>query len=147
MIGGDVLKRERLRLLTARCDVGASREVIPGLYEVLLEEAARMLATGAAEESEFAFFAAVCQWSPQQIAMELEQAIWLPAACSAAPLLETIGLAAGEIGEIGEMRAEMQSPPETRPRPERQPHQPHALYFALIEGIGGEYARQARRVT
>ena len=144
MIGGDVLKRERLRLLTARCDVGASREVIPGLYEVLLEEAARMLATGAAQESEFAFFAAVCQWSPQQIAMELERAIWLPAACSAAPLLETIGLAAGEIGE---MRAETQSPPEMQSRPERQPQQPHALYFALIEGIGGEYARQARHVT
>ena len=35
MIGGDVLKRKKLRLLTARCDVGASREIIPGLYEVL----------------------------------------------------------------------------------------------------------------
>jgi hypothetical protein len=138
MIGGDVLKREKLRLLTARCDVGASREIIPGLYEVLPEEAARMLATGAAEESEFAFFAAVCQWSPQQIAMELERAIWLPAATSATPLLESIGLAPGE------MRAEMQPPPEVQPRPEKQPHQPHALYFALIAGIGGEYARQAR---
>ena len=45
------------------------------------------------------------------------------------------------------MRAETQSPPEMQSRPERQPHQPHALYFALIEGIGGEYARQARHVT
>jgi len=137
-----VLKREKLRLLTARCDVGASREIIPGLYEVLPEEAARMLATGAAEESEFAFFAAVCQWSPQQMAMELEQAIWLPAACSATPLLESIGLA-----PPAEMRAERRPPPELQPRPEPQPHQPHALYFALIEGIGGEYARQARHVT
>ena len=101
-----------------------------------------MLATGAAEESEFAFFAAVCQWSPQQMAMELEQAIWLPAACSATPLLESIGLA-----PPAEMRAERRPPPELQPRPEPQPHQPHALYFALIEGIGGEYARQARHVT
>ena len=66
MIGGDVLKQRRLRVLTSRCDVGDRREIIPGLYECSQEAAARMVATGAANEDEFTFFAAVCQWSPEQ---------------------------------------------------------------------------------
>ena len=78
--------------------------------------------------------------------MELEQAIWLPAACSASALLETIGIArpaaAAPSAAAPSPEAEARSPPE--PPSEPPPHQPHALYFALIEGIGGEYARQAR---
>ena len=74
--------------------------------------------------------------------MELEQAIWLPAACSATALLETIGIArpAAEAPSAAAPSPEA----EARSPPEPPPHQPHALYFALIEGIGGEYARQAR---
>ena len=77
--------------------------------------------------------------------MELEQAIWLPAACSASALLETIGIArpAAEAPSAAAPSPEA----EARSPPEPPPHQPHALYFALIEGIGGEYARQARHLA
>ena len=53
-----------------------------------------------------------------QMATEVERAIWLPAACSADALLDAARLTPTE-------------PPA------------HALYFSLIEGVGGEYARQA----
>eukprot|EP00967_Tisochrysis_lutea_P074319 scaffold99798_cov27-Tisochrysis_lutea.AAC.1 len=111
-IGGTVLPRQRIRVLTRRCDVAGARRVIDGLYECSLEAAARMVAIGAAEPGCFEVFAAACQWSPEQLATELSQALWLPVAASATAVMS---------------------------RPEGK----HALYFELMESVGGEYLRQA----
>ena len=115
-IGGDVLTGERVRLLTRRCDVPGRAQVVDGLYECSVGAASRLVAIGAAKPEEFELYAAVCQWSPRQLADELAAAIWLPVAASEAAL---------------------------RGRP-GAPRRPHALYFELTEGAGGEYARQAR---
>lgn len=114
-IGGDVLPASRgLRVLTRRCDVPSSNEVLFGLWECTPAAAARMVSIGAAQAAEFDFFAAACQWSPHKLREELDAAIWLPAAASHTALLESASGVA------------------------------HELYFDLIEGVGGEYARQAR---
>lgn len=112
MVGGTVLPRQRLRVLTGRCDVPGSRKVLPGLYECSLDAAARLVAIGAADAGSFEIFAAVCQWSPDQLAVELSQALWLPVAGSSAAI-----------------RA--------------KPAGKHALYFQLMEAVGGQYLRQA----
>lgn len=112
MIGGTVLPRQRLRVLTGRCDVPGSRKVLPGLYQCSLDAAARLVAIGAADASSFEIYAAACQWSPDQLAVELSQALWLPVAASSAAV---------------------------RARPAGK----HALYFQLMEAVGGQYLRQA----
>jgi len=112
LIGGNVLSRDRLRVLTERCDVPNSREVLPGLYQCSAHAAAKMVTVGAASTHDFDVYAAACQWSAELLAEELENAVWLPAAASVSAL----------------------RPPSPLP---------HSLYFSLIEGIGGEYARQA----
>lgn len=112
MIGGTVLPRQRLRVLTGRCDVPGSCKVLPGLYQCSLDAAARLVAIGAADASSFEIYAAACQWSPDQLAVELSQALWLPVAASSAAV---------------------------RARPAGK----HALYFQLMEAIGGQYLRQA----
>ncbi|KAL1504582.1 hypothetical protein AB1Y20_008367 [Prymnesium parvum] len=107
-VGGDVVTQHAgLRVLTRRCDVPDSQEVLPGLYLCLPAAAARVVAIGAAFAEEFDFYAGACQWSPAGLAAELHAAIWLPVAASAAAL--------------------------------RGP----SLYFELMEGVGGQYAKQA----
>ena len=115
LVGGTVLPRERLRVLTSRCDVPGARRVLPGLYSCAPDAAARMVAIGAADAASFDVYAAACQWSPLQLREELEAALWLPAAASAAAI--------------------------ARPREWRR----DGVYFNLVEGLGGQYLKQARR--
>ena len=93
-IGGDVLTGERVRLLTRRCDVPGRAQVVDGLYECSVGAASRLVAIGAAKPEEFELYAAVCQWSPRQLADELAAAIWLPVAASEAALRGRPGRAA-----------------------------------------------------
>jgi len=76
-IGGNVVTRTRLRVLTLRCDVPSGRLLLPGLYMCDAHAAARMCAVGAARPSEFHVYAASCQWTAGKLADELAQAIWL----------------------------------------------------------------------
>ena len=120
-----------------------------------------MVAIGAASADEFDFYAAACQWTATKLQAELDAAAWLPAAASAQALCGPPPPDAAEVVDAAKaadaaarasvdavVRSELQPPEAGRrtaaalaPPP---PLPPHELYFSLIEGVGGEYARQAR---
>ena len=172
-IGGNVLTRGKsLRVITRRCDVAGATEIIRGLYECTPRQASRLVAIGAAPADDFHFFAAACQWTPHKLRQELHAAAWLPVATSAAavcprtrdPLEGTPRRpaatershrgpsgrvrgggegGAGGSGSGGEGAGGSGGSGEgAGPWAVSEPAD--ALYFSLIEGAGGEYARQAR---
>ena len=130
MIGGNVLQPRRgIRVLTRRCDVAGSAEVVFGLYECTTATASRLVTVGAAKASDFCFFAAACQWQPHELQKEVEAAAWVPVAASASALFPS---AAASAAARASGVAHTGGPTKD------------ALYFALMEGVGGEYARLAR---
>ena len=157
MIGGDVLQPRRgIRVLTRRCDVPGGEEVVYGLYECTPDAAARMVTIGAAEPSDFDFYAAACQWTPEKLKKEVQSAAWVPVAASAAALMtrpaERRMQQQLEKRQLKKQRSEEAqkedplnpSPLEPPPPPPPAVSADRDLYFSLMEGIGGEYARQAR---
>ena len=126
-IGGDVLPARRgLRVLTRRCDVPAANQVLFGMWECTPAAAARMVSIGAADASEFDFYAAACQWSPDKLREELDAAVWLPAAASAPALCERTGASALDASALDANATGAQA------------LNPEDLYFSLIEGVGGK---------
>ena len=85
-----------------------------------------MVSIGAADASEFDFYAAACQWSPDKLREELDAAVWLPAAASAPALCERTGASALDASALDANATGAQA------------LNPEDLYFSLIEGVGGE---------
>ena len=147
MIGGNVLQPRRgIRVLTRRCDVAGGVQILYGLYECSPAAAKHMIAIGAARSDEFHFFAAACQWAPKKLQSEVEAAAWVPVAASAEALFARDDTPHG-LPHRGADHTSVASQP---PAPPPAPPPPSALsgkdeiYFSLMEGIGGEYARLAR---